>query len=364
MPTNQEFTTCQKDDHTRHNDTLFYINLIEGHDGQIVRSKSGHFRLVHGPTRVSLWTHPKQLPDWAFKQQEVNGNKAASEQSATWFVDDIIAGGTFSGLAYVDLATYPLAVEEDFKNRTAKAEPKKPKHMNFLRKFGELQLLMMQHNAGLTASHPYASSPINWPFLLSGISFWTESDPQKQIYFIGNIVGWWTCVVSLSIYVGILGADQLARRRGLDPIPDRKLSFVADRQIFTLHSRQKPPVELRRILHTCLGRALCPFLPYEPPVIHPPLSSFTPCICHDRWRGSEFYSVGDSQLPCISMGTHCPQPPEAVCRSWNQGANNLCLLLCPYVRGPGVFRAVDVRHARVHLLCLQCPPKLLTLCAD
>ncbi|KAJ7180678.1 glycosyltransferase family 39 protein [Mycena filopes] len=185
-------------------DTLFHININEGHDGEVVKSKSGHFRLVHGPTKVSMWTHPKQLPEWAFKQQEINGNKAASEKSATWFIEDIISGEG-----------------EDFKNRTGTAiETKQPKHMNFFKKFGELQLLMMQHNAGLTASHPYASSPINWPFLLSGISFWTENEGQKQIYLIGNVVGWWTCVIALSIYVGILGADLLARRRGLDPIPD------------------------------------------------------------------------------------------------------------------------------------------------
>lgn len=95
--------------------------------------------------------------------------------------------------------------------------------MNFFRKFGELQLLMVQHNAGLTASHPYASAPINWPFLLSGISFWTDNEAKKQIYLIGNLVGWWSCAVALSIFIGILGADLLARRRGMDPIPDREL---------------------------------------------------------------------------------------------------------------------------------------------
>jgi len=96
------------------------------------------------------------------------------------------------------------------------------KSMYFIRKFVELQLLMLQHNAGLVASHPYASSPINWPFLISGISFWTEDNSRKQIYFIGNIIGWWVCTVALSIYVGILGADLLARRRAMDPIPDRE----------------------------------------------------------------------------------------------------------------------------------------------
>lgn len=99
---------------------------------------------------------------------------------------------------------------------------KQPKSMNFFRKFGELQLLMMHHNAGLTASHPYASTPINWPFSLTGISFWTENEPQKQIYLIGNLIGWWACVVGLSIYIGVLGADLIARRRSLDPIPERK----------------------------------------------------------------------------------------------------------------------------------------------
>ena len=92
--------------------------------------------------------------------------------------------------------------------------------MNFFRKFAELQMLMIQHNAGLTASHPYATNPINWPFLLSGISFWTQNDTKRQIYMIGNVVGWWTCVVSLSVFTGIVGADLLARRRGIQPIPE------------------------------------------------------------------------------------------------------------------------------------------------
>ena len=109
----------------------------------------------------------------------------------------------------------------DISHRVEKAPSKEPRHMNFFRKFVELQLLMLQHNAGLTSSHPYASGPINWPFLLNGISFWTENDTSKQIYLIGNLIGWWTCIIALSIYIGILGADLLARRREQHPIPPR-----------------------------------------------------------------------------------------------------------------------------------------------
>jgi len=202
MPTNQEFTTWSKDDYSRHNDTLFQIMVNNGHEGEAWKTKSGQFRLVHVPTKVSLWTHAETLPDWAFKQQEINGNKNPTEKTATWYADEIIVEA--------------LEIERDEEKKPIKV----PKRMNFFRKFGELQLLMLQHNAGLTASHPYASAPINWPFLLTGISFWTNNDAKKQIYLIGNIIGWWTCTVALSIYVGILGADLLARRRGMDPIPD------------------------------------------------------------------------------------------------------------------------------------------------
>lgn len=110
-------------------------------------------------------------------------------------------------------------------DRNQPTEPKPVKHMNFFKKFGELQLLMLQHNAGLTASHPYASGPINWPFLLSGISFWTENDTKKQIYMIGNVMGWAVCVMALSIFVGIIGADALAKRRDIHPIPDGKFTL-------------------------------------------------------------------------------------------------------------------------------------------
>jgi dolichyl-phosphate-mannose-protein mannosyltransferase len=91
MPTNQEFTTISRDDHARHNETLFQLVLIDGEDGQVWKTKSGHFRLVHAITKVSLWTHSKQLPEWAFKQQEINGNKNPSEKTAVWFAEDIIA---------------------------------------------------------------------------------------------------------------------------------------------------------------------------------------------------------------------------------------------------------------------------------
>ncbi|KAG8809776.1 hypothetical protein FRC17_003259 [Serendipita sp. 399] len=210
MPTNQEVTTISKEEaRSRYNETLFTIDIIGGSAGQPWKSKASHIRLIHVPTKVAVWTHPKALPEWAFKQQEINGNKNAEDRTTTWYVDEIVIP----------------AEDEDLFNREGKPEEKVVKSLNFFSKFAELQLLSLQHNAGLTASHPYASGPINWPFLLNGISFWTQNETRRQIYLIGNIVGWWTCVVALSVFTGIIGADLLARRRGVQPIPD----FVRNR---------------------------------------------------------------------------------------------------------------------------------------
>ncbi|CDZ98086.1 glycosyltransferase family 39 protein [Phaffia rhodozyma] len=201
--TNQEFTTWPKADiNSRYNDTLFEVVLVEGFEGEPWKTKSGWFQLVHVPTSVKMWTGLGTLPDWGYKQQEINGNKAHQERSSTWFADEIISD------------------ESLVANRTGEKEVKKVVPMNFFKKFFELQVLMLQHNAGLTADHPYASQPIDWPFDLSGISFWTDNVDNQQVYAIGNLLGWWICVLGLSVFVGIVGADALARRRGIQPIED------------------------------------------------------------------------------------------------------------------------------------------------
>lgn len=91
MPTNEEFTTWPKDDHSRHNDTLFHLRLVDSHAGAAWKTKSGLFKLIHVPTKVAMWTFPGQLPEWAFQQQEVNGKKEVNDKTAVWYADEIIA---------------------------------------------------------------------------------------------------------------------------------------------------------------------------------------------------------------------------------------------------------------------------------
>ncbi|KAK9461851.1 Dolichyl-phosphate-mannose-protein mannosyltransferase-domain-containing protein [Lipomyces oligophaga] len=192
-PTNEEFTTVSPEEaaEKRREDTLFELRLNNGKN-EGFRTKAGFFKLIHVPTKVAMWTHnDKFLPDWGFSQQEVNGNKNIAQSSNTWIVDDIIGLSEDRGLT----------------------APKEVKHLSFLRKWLELQLAMFRHNNALTSSHPYASHPPEWPFMLRGVSFWTENNSRSQIYQVGNPVGWWFATCSLAVLAGVLVADQLTRRR-------------------------------------------------------------------------------------------------------------------------------------------------------
>ncbi|KAK1809003.1 Dolichyl-phosphate-mannose--protein mannosyltransferase 4 [Friedmanniomyces endolithicus] len=205
MPTNQEFSTVPVDDANgpRYNDTLFELRIENGKAAQEFKTLASHFKLVHVPTKVAMWTHHTlaPLPEWGFKQAEINGNKNLQQSSNIWFVAEV------PGIA-VDS---PRLIKEE----------RKTKSMPFLKKYFELQRAMFFHNNALTSSHPYASFPIQWPFLLRGVSFWTENDTRQQIYFLGNPVGWWFASCILAVFAGILLADQVSVRRGVDALDSR-----------------------------------------------------------------------------------------------------------------------------------------------
>lgn len=202
MPTNTEFTTIDPDNEERKDETYFQLSSEEAHEGEAIKTLSSHLKVMHMKTHVWLWTHKVALPDWGHKQQEVNGNKKMDDPTLVWIADEIVEDG--QGM--------------DFQNRTAHIDEKPPRKMPFLKKWWELQILMLQHNAGLSSSHPYASQPIEWPFSLSGVSFWTDADENQQVYMVGNLLDYWICSIALSIFVGVLAADMIARRRGIEPI--------------------------------------------------------------------------------------------------------------------------------------------------
>ena len=255
-PTNQEFSTTDLESANgdRFNDTLFQIMIENGKTRQDLKSVSGHFKLIHAPSRVAMWTHTSPLPDWAFKQAEINGNKNLQQSSNIWYVDEIPSIPADS----------PRLVKEE----------RKVKSMPFLAKYFELQRAIFFHNNALTSSHPYASQPVQWPFLLRGVSFWTQNDTRQQIYFLGNPIGWWLASSLLAVFAGIIGADQLSQRRGVDSLDERTLTpqtLLPHEQTLNHCRNTLPPLQLHRLLLPLLGSPLPPLLPHGPPALPPPL---------------------------------------------------------------------------------------------
>ncbi|CEJ85746.1 Putative Mannosyltransferase pmti [[Torrubiella] hemipterigena] len=206
-PTNQEFTTVSQEEAfgARENDTLFEIRIEHGKENQNFKTVAAHFKLIHFPSKVAMWTHTKPLPDWGHKQQEINGNKQIAPSSNVWIAEDITS----------------LPAEDVRREK----EEKKVKHVPFLKKWLELQSSMFYHNNKLTSSHPYASQPYQWPFLLSGVSFWTNNDSRQQIYFVGNPAGWWFASALIAVFVGLIAADQVSLRRDVDALSHRKCHY-------------------------------------------------------------------------------------------------------------------------------------------
>lgn len=200
-PTNQEFTTVSLElaAGERDLDSQFQLQFVNGKANQDFRTKAGLFKLIHVPTKVAMWSDPAPLPEWGFKQQEINGNKKVIESSNVW---------------------YPETIEGLNDPGRLVQEERKIKKLPFLKKYFELQRLMFHHNNLLTSSHPYATQPIQWPFLLRGVSFWTKDEGQHQIYLLGNPFGWWLGISTVAILTGVFAADQITRRRGEEAITE------------------------------------------------------------------------------------------------------------------------------------------------
>ncbi|KAJ3027183.1 UNVERIFIED_CONTAM: Protein O-mannosyl-transferase 1 [Siphonaria sp. JEL0065] len=200
--TNMEITTVKQDvADTRYEETLWQISSLDGKPGERIRSMRHHLKLINVKHQVAI--NPNlPLPDWGFSQTEINGEKNLEAKSIVWFFEDVehatIVNGTDKFEPHVN-------------------NPKKAAaHMPFLEKFMELQNLMFVHNAALTTSHPYSSTPGSWPFVVRGVSFWETKEGLRQIYLLGNPFIWWFSIACVAMFVGIWLVDRIVLRRQID----------------------------------------------------------------------------------------------------------------------------------------------------
>jgi dolichyl-phosphate-mannose-protein mannosyltransferase len=206
MSTNMEMTTQDKSkDPNRYNETLWRVELLAGGDTTgVVRSRGQHLRFVNYVHNVAIYSHISKLPEWAFKQQEVNGEKKISDRLNVWIIEDV-QHETIKDEA-------ETAAEEAEELKKILPEVKK---MNFFSKYFELQSVMLSQNNALTKPHPYQSRPESWPFLTRGISFWENKDTEQQIYLLGNPFSYFISIVAFMTYSAVWIVDRLMEHRGI-----------------------------------------------------------------------------------------------------------------------------------------------------
>ncbi|KAI9327671.1 Dolichyl-phosphate-mannose-protein mannosyltransferase-domain-containing protein [Obelidium mucronatum] len=200
--TNMEITTVNAEKaNARYEETLWSVVETDGKPGERIRSMRSHLKIVSLKHNVAL--NPNlPLPEWGFGQIEINGEKKLDGKGVVWYFEDV--------------------VHDSIVNGTDKFEPhvtnaKKPvTTMSFFAKFLELQNLMFVHNAALTTSHPYSSTPGSWPFVVRGVSFWETKEGLRQIYLLGNPFIWWFSIACVAMYCGIWLVDRIVLRRQID----------------------------------------------------------------------------------------------------------------------------------------------------
>ncbi|KAJ2312807.1 Dolichyl-phosphate-mannose--protein mannosyltransferase 4 [Coemansia sp. RSA 2704] len=198
-PTNMEITTLALNNTANAADTVWQIKIDQATANTTRLQTSASFvRMVSQKHGVAIWTHKKALPEWGLRRQEINGNKKPAEKSTLWTVPKIRGRE---------------ATAEELEAMKKKITP-----MGFLAKYAELQGLMFRHNNALTSVHPFQSTPISWPLLLRGISFWTDKDSRRQIYLLGNPVGWWMANCALFMYGTIMVGLALFGRRNIEVV--------------------------------------------------------------------------------------------------------------------------------------------------
>lgn len=67
---------------------VWKIFIVGGKDGDVVNTVSSELKLVHYLQHCILTTTNKQLPKWAFEQQEVTCNPNLRDKNSLWNVED------------------------------------------------------------------------------------------------------------------------------------------------------------------------------------------------------------------------------------------------------------------------------------
>lgn len=115
------------------------------------------FRLVHSLLGCKLHCRNKALPEWGYKQAEMTCGRETLRTNQIWIIE---------------ANEHPAADAAALAKVTMR-------RAGFWSKFWEANKRMWATNAGLSADHPFASRPGEWPLLARGVGFWNGNHVGK-----------------------------------------------------------------------------------------------------------------------------------------------------------------------------------------
>ncbi|XP_023311585.1 protein O-mannosyl-transferase 2 [Anoplophora glabripennis] len=166
---------------------VWRISVAGAKDGTQVTAVSSKLKFVHYLQSCILTTSGKQLPKWAYEQQEVTCNPNLRDPNGVWNVEENI----FEKLPNVSFEVYAPS---------------------FLERLFESHAVMIQGNAGLKPKEgEITSRPWQWPINYRGQFF---SGSQYRIYLLGNPVIWWNNLVFILVFLIVFTFNAIKQQRG------------------------------------------------------------------------------------------------------------------------------------------------------
>ncbi|BES91409.1 dolichyl-phosphate-mannose-protein mannosyltransferase activity [Nesidiocoris tenuis] len=168
---------------------VWKVAVVSGDSDGIVTTVSTQIRFVHYLQHCVLTTTGKQLPAWAYEQQEVTCNPNLRDVYAVWNVEE----NFFPKLPNVSFNVFAPG---------------------FFAKVLESHAVMLQGNAGLKPKEgEITSRPWQWPINYRGQFF---SGNSYRIYLLGNPIIWWGNICLLLCFMIVASIHATLTQRGCD----------------------------------------------------------------------------------------------------------------------------------------------------
>lgn len=240
--TNQEVTAVDWDgteEHEKAEKTIWRVDLIESiadprFDNKYLTTKIHYIRLTHIDTNCTLLNFEVSLPEWGYKQREINAAKVDTPNTL-WSVDTVIPPNGWTSFELEN------ARGVDYLGH------KKP---TFWKKFVEVVLVSLETNSKLVDPHSSLWDPLMWPFMTKGMNFYFCKDPNNdeensneiknedknkcRIYLLGNPFTWYLGLLSLPMLLLIIVVDRFAELRGYQLLTRQQRSFLYPKGCFFL----------------------------------------------------------------------------------------------------------------------------------